>query len=333
MNKKTSKQFQVYALALPSCLGSSLALPLEMLNAANNLLTAKRSPQTMSMELIGLQKGSLKLAGGLTLTNQHTIDDIDQADLILLPSAWRFSPQRNQPDQRLISWLQRMYQQKSEIVSVGTGSYILAHAGLLDGQAATTHWSYLDDFVSRFPKANTHHKHLITAANGVYCAGSVNSVADLIIHLLEVHWGKDIARLVEQQFSPEIRQPYANTAFQDPFEAPHADETVVDIQTYLNTNFEQSHSIKALSEKFKLSSRTLQRRFQKATGLTIFQYIQNKRFNEAKQLLSKSDLSIAAIAQTIGFSDSAYFCRQFKQHQKQSPGEYRRSVRGKLFSL
>lgn len=89
---------------------------------------------------------------------------------------------------------------------MGTGSYLLAEAGLLDGKPATTHWNYFEQFSQRYPAVDLKSRHLITQSDNIYCVGSVNSIADLMVHMVEEWFGSRIARAVENQFSPAVSQ-------------------------------------------------------------------------------------------------------------------------------
>ena len=330
----TKKLVRLQILALPDALGSSLTLPGEMFAAANQVLRARRSNTEIELQMVGLgRRGQqIALSGRLHAALDHHIDRSEIANMVLVPTVWRFNAKRQQWPLQYLDWLRRQYANNAIVVAVGTGSYLLAEAGLLDGKLATTHWHYLDDFKQRYPAVRTRHQNLITEDERIYCAGSVNSVADLSIHLIERRWGKRIARRVEQQFSPEVRQTWQRPTFRSGIEHGHGDELITEIQSRLNHGLDQSHPIAELSKQSGISGRSLQRRFKQATGQSIQQYLQEKRIEEARSLLAETDLSIAEVGQWVGFDDPTYFNRVFRQAMQQAPGEYRRSVRGKLFS-
>jgi len=321
-------------LALPNALASSLSLPMEMLTAADSLARAgnqRRSP--LSRALVGPGEDSVTTASGLAFKLNSHWSDIEHTDLLIVPALWRnpLTSLRRHPE--LLPWLRQLATGGTQLCAVGTGSFFLAEAGLLDYAPATTHWFYFDQFERRYPRVQLKRRHLITEAGNLFCAGSVNSVADLTIHFIELFYGRQIARKVEAQFSPEIRRPFESHVYSAGRADVHSDELVVQAQDELRAHHTETLRIPELAQKLGLSLRSLNRRFKQATGMSPGVYLQQQRLNTARDLLRTSNLSIAEVALQSGYTDSGYFCRLFRETMKQTPREYRRSVRGKLFSL
>ena len=214
---------------------------------------------------------------------------------------------------------------------MGTGSCLLAEAGLLSGKPATTHWNYFEQFSRRYPDVDLKTHHLITQSENIYCVGSVNSIADLMVHIVEEWFGSRIAKAVENQFSPEIRQSFGAAAYQNEADSSHHDEAVLEAQQWLQENLPSPVSMTALASHLKLGSRTLNRRFKKATGMSPQAYLQTLRIAAAKDLLKHSNLSVGDIAWQLGLQDVSYFSQLFRRHNGMSPLRYREAVRGKLF--
>lgn len=324
----------VALLALPSCLATSISLPLEILNAANDLARANNRQQAkLSLNVISEQPGLINTAGGLAVYASKTPQQIDYTDILILPSLWRNPLVALRHYQWLIPWLQKLARQETTICAVGTSSYFLAEAGLLDNQAATTHWYYCEAFKQRYPKIDVKLKHLITRAGNIYCAGSVNSIADLIIYLVEENYGKNIARQIEAQFSPEIRNAYDQHAYSNMLSSPHHDEDIIEAQELIRRDYQKALNTERLASQLQMSVRTFNRRFKNATGITASEYLDQQRLNIARDLLRTSNLSVFEIASQTGYQDSSYFCARFKRKMNQTPLSYRKSVRGKLFNV
>jgi len=107
---------------------------------------------------------------------------------------------------------------------------------------------------------------------------------------------------------------------------------VLDIQLFMQEKLDTSLTVKELAAQAGISQRTLNRRFIYATGVTPWQYLINLRITEAESLLRRSNLSITDIAETVGFADAAHFARLFRRSVQLTPSDYRKAVRGKLFS-
>jgi transcriptional regulator GlxA family with amidase domain len=321
-------------LALPSSLATSISLPLEILNAANEQSRRNSRKKTViDFDIVGEQVGPVETAGGLHIIATAVPAMIGKTDLVILPSMWRnpVSTIKNHP--WLIPWLRQLAKQDSIICAVGTSSYFLAEAGLLDNKPATTHWYYCDQFAERYPKVKLKRQYLITQADKIYCAGSVNSIADLMVHLVRQSYGEIIARQVEAQFSPEIRRPFENHAYAHLDNNPHHDETIIEAQDWIRQNSHEAVSFSELVKKLQLSPRSFNRRFKQALGVTAGDYLQSQRIDNARELLRTSNLSINEVAAQSGYQDSSYFCSRFKKTMGQTPLAYRKSVRGKLFKV
>ncbi len=324
----------VTILALPSSLATSISLPLEILNAANELARSRdRSYPAITIDIASNIPGPVKTAGGMTVLATTAIESVLHTDLVILPSLWRNPMQALKKHKQLIPWLQTMAAQDALLCAVGTSSCFLAEAGLLDNKPATTHWYYLEQFAKRYPKTDLKPQHLITGADTIYCAGSINSVADLMVHLIGQFYGRDISRRVEAQFSPEIRRPFEDHAYLQSDTGLHQDEIIIEAQEWLRQHSSEPINLAELAEQLDLSMRSFNRRFKQATGITAGDYLQKQRLDNAKELLRTSNLSISEVAVQSGYQDSSYFCGRFKKVMGQTPLVYRKSVRGKLFKV
>lgn len=332
MNKKVLKTVQF--LCPSNVMGSSIFLPLEMLHIANNLNRSqnkKGQQQSFTVEVISESNNSLELVGGLNLASKSLHLAEQEPDLLILPALWR-SPLKQLNNHALLDYLSSFKHKKSTVCAVGTSSFLLAETGLLDGQAATTHWFYNQLFEQRYPNINLKKHYLITESNNIYCAGSVNSVADLMVYLIRGFYGNAIANSVERQFSPEIRQDFEKTAYRNTSFNPLHDELILEAQLLMQKNISKPIKITDIARHVDLSSRSFNRRFKAATDLTPTNYYHTLRLEHAASLLQQSNLSIAEIASLSGYEDNSHFAAQFKKMTSLTPLTYRQSVRAKLFS-
>jgi transcriptional regulator GlxA family with amidase domain len=112
----------------------------------------------------------------------------------------------------------------------------------------------------------------------------------------------------------------------------HYDEIVMDLQLYMREKLRAPVSTIDFAGRYGLSERTLSRRFQRATGTTPWQFLLTLRMSEAATLLRTTNLSVTQVAAEVGITDSAHFARQFKKTNQLTPTQYRKAVRGKMFS-
>ena len=323
----------VTILAFEQMLGSSAANPMEMLEAARARLKVNRADKTdFKIEVAAPEVKSLSLLGGFQIRPHCELSSIASTDLIVVPALWR-NPASTLMAHKdtTIPWLLKKYLAGASIMAVGTGVSLVAEAGILNGKAATTHWHYLEQFARSYPLVNLQSKHLLTQSGRIYCAASVSSAADMMIHWLGLVFGKALSLQIEQQFSPEVRSTFETKVFHSEMGSQHPDELVASIQSWLQQNLIESLNVEALASQVKLSPRQLSRRFKAVCGKTLGEYQRQLRCLEAKDLLKNTDMSIADIGGVIGYPDLSYFGRVFHRYCGQSPKAYRNKVRHKLF--
>ena len=313
---------------------TSIALPLEMLQAAETYSRMEGRATGIQIRSCTLDGQPIKTTGGLKLVPDTCLNKTGKGDLILVPALWRNPLPIVRKHPEITRWMQDQFEQGAMFAVAGTGVAFLAEAGLLNHKPAATHWFYVNKLQRHYPAIDFKPNHLITRADKIYCAGSVNSVADLMVHLISQAMGESVAHKVEQQFSHEIRRSYEDTYFSHDHTTAHQDEVIVKLQAFLLENFSDAHiSLEQLCHISDLSSRTLARRFKQATGYSPLTFLKQIRLDQARDLLKNSDLGIAEIALQAGYPDSDYFSRLFKREYQLSPTDFRRSVRGKLFYL
>ncbi len=323
----------IIVFAIEGALGSSLALPLEMLHAALQHRRARERRFALpEIRVVAERRGALSMSGSLRLLPDMLAQRVQEAELAIIPSLWRTPQLTVSRHPGITECIRRLAASGTRICAVGTGSYFPAAAGLLDGRAATTHWSFFGDFARRYPAVQLQRRHLITRSGNFYCAGSVNSVADLMVHFIRELFGAEAARQVEAQFSPEIRRPFEAHSFVEGEAGAHPDEAVWIAQDWMLAHLGEALRMPELAARCGISTRSLNRRFRAALGTTPLAFLQEARTAAARELLGASNLGVAEIAARCGFGSASHFSRSFTAHAGVSPQDYRRRVRGKLFS-
>lgn len=322
------------ALLYPEALATSVTLPAEILHAAAQLARAQRRPAPDgAMRLLGLDDADhIALDSGLTMQLDGGFGSLELCDLLILPAIWRHPRRVLARCRPLLPRLRALHDRGVTICSVGSASALLAEAGILDGRVATTHWHDFERFARAYPQVDLRRRHLITQSEHIYCVGSVNSIGDFMVHMIDRWYGDTVARAVERQFSPEARQSFDTAAFLQQSPGAHHDAVIRDAQDRMQQHPEDAHSLSSLAAAAGLSERSFGRRFQRATGTTPLRYLLSVRLREARALLQHSDLSIADVAWRCGFSSPSRFAQQFREHVHASPREFRSAVRGKRFT-
>ncbi|WP_370978672.1 GlxA family transcriptional regulator [Agaribacterium sp. ZY112] len=316
-------------------LATSISLPIELLKAASDIARAKRqdAPRLNIQLLANLQLPS----PGADIFNYADLQDIENqehADIVFLPALWRNPFPVVKKHKRTCNWLKKMFSRETtRIAGVGTGCAFMAEAGLLNERIATTHWHFFDKFEKRYPKVIVQRNYFITQSGRLYCTGSVNTLADLVVHFIELHYGKDISVEVQRHFFHDIRKNYQQLALRDDEKALHTDELMLDAQSLILAKLSEKINFSVIAQDLGLSRRSFDRRFRKSFGKSALQWQQEQRLDNAKELLKNTNLSITEVMHEIGYSDSPHFNRLFKEALGLSPRQYRTTVRAKLFSI
>jgi transcriptional regulator GlxA family with amidase domain len=330
----TNPNIRIHFLLCEQMLATSSTLPIEMLLAAESAVaTMLPTDQRRRLEIktIALSETPIPTRTGILWQPEQKIADRPASDLIYIPGLWRNPRPIIQQHRETLEWLREQHQNGAMISAVGTGCCFLAEAGLLDNKAATTHWHYFDQFQKDYPQVQLKRQYFITQAGNLFCAASVNSLADLTVHFIQRFFGKTIASHVERHFSHEIRKAYESSGFFEASENAHPDEEITQIQIWLQDNYYRDILLPPIAERFGMSVRSFNRRFKNALGKTPLDYLQEIRINIAKDLLKTSNLSINEIADKVGYQDTGYFSILFKRKLATTPQAYRDTVRAKLF--
>jgi transcriptional regulator GlxA family with amidase domain len=338
-NKRVkTDELTVNLLIYPHVLATGVTLPVEMLLAGEAFARRyDKSVLTLNTQFLSESAGKIKSRAGITMIADITLDSELVArtvppDIIIVPSLWRNPRPVLKSHQKLVAWLKQCWQQGSTLIGVGTGVCFLAESGLLDNHSATTHWHYVDQFKRDYPQVDLKPDFFITQSERIYCAASLNALADIIVHLIAQHYGKEAAQNVERNFSHEIRKPYEEQRYLEGAGDRHADELIAEIQFWLRTNLNTELTLTEIAKQFGMSQRSFTRRFKAATGVRATQYWQQLRIETAKELLASSNLTIQEIADQVGYQDQGHLTRLFKKDLHLTPKDYRAMVRKKLFS-
>ncbi len=302
---------------------------MEILAGAAQAL-GRGSQQSLRFQSFSHEGGALTLQSGLTILTEP-FEALTDPDLLIIPAIWR-QPQRVlQKHPRHIDVITQHLSRRGLTVSIGSGSFLLAATGQMNGRSATTHWHWFDHFKKRYPLVHLEREQLITQSDQVFCVSSVNSVADLMVYLCSQIFSPRVARHIENQFSPEIRQRFSPSPLGAPRDL-HGDELIVDAQIDIAKDLRSVTHLKELADKLGVSARTLARRFTAATGVSMTEYRQQRRLDEAQALLRRTNLSIMEIGHAVGLSDASHFARMFREQTGLTPSGYRIAVREKAFA-
>ncbi|MEX2962087.1 GlxA family transcriptional regulator [Microbulbifer sp. TYP-18] len=320
-------------LLIDQMLTTGTMLPLEMLRGAESRARAEGMTEPLRIVTASLDGAPVATRSGFLLAPDLSLADAPDSDIIYLPALWRNPRPALRRSGALLEWLQRQAEAGAAISAVGTGVCFLAEAGLLDNKPATTHWHYFERFARDYPQIKLKRQYFITQADKIFCAASVNALADVTVYLIRQLYGPAVASHVERNFSHEIRRPFEEIAYSEGSVRLHPDEEIVQTQTWLREHCSEEVRLSEVASRFDMSVRSFNRRFKLATGQTPLQYLQHVRVDMARELLQSSNLSVNEIAEKVGYQDMGHFTALFKKFLATTPSDYRTTVRAKLFRV
>jgi transcriptional regulator GlxA family with amidase domain len=213
------------------------------------------------------------------------------------------------------NWLRQQYTRGAIILSVCTGAFLLAEAGLLDEKPCTTHWKYLDRFKKQYPQVKLRSNCLFTSQDNIYTSAGVTSGIDLSLYIIERLWGAHLAAKVAKEVVHNFRRtaddPQLSVSTQYRNHLEHRIHSVLD---YLTQSFQQPINIEAIADGASMSVRNLTRLFKKTTGITIGRYLEKLRTERAVQLLTEG-LTRQAVARQCGLKSSNQLRTLLKRYQ------------------
>ncbi|AIM01793.1 MULTISPECIES: GlxA family transcriptional regulator [Sinorhizobium] len=220
-------------------------------------------------------------------------------------------------------WLRSEHSKGAGLCSICKGAFLLGETGLLAGRTVTTHWSYEEHLVSRFPDINVNTDRLIIDDGDILTAGGVMAWIDLSLILIERFLGPTIMVETARAFlvDPPGREQSYYSAFSPRLN--HGDDAILKVQHWLQATGGKDMGLAVLAEHAGLEPRTFMRRFQKATGHTAGEYVQRLRINKARDLLQFTRDPVDAIAWKVHYSDPSSFRKIFTRIIGLTPAEYR----------
>ncbi|HUR95141.1 MAG TPA: helix-turn-helix domain-containing protein [Gemmatimonadales bacterium] len=284
-------------------------------------------PELMRPVVTAVRAEAFEAANGVIIVPQTTLDAAP-ADIVCVPElavpptapiGGRFA--------REIEWLQERYAAGATLASACSGAVLLAEAGLLDGQDATTHWAYCDVLRAAYPKVRVHPERALVLSGDeqrLVMAGGGTSWHDVALYLIARFAGIDaamqVARINLIDWHEVGQQPFARLARTRQV----GDAVIARCQGWIADHYREPSPVTAMIRMSGIAERSLKRRFRAATGLSPLEYVHMLRLEAAKELLESGDQPAEAVAFEVGYEDAAFFRRLFRRHVRLTPSQYRK---------
>ncbi len=321
---------KVTILGLYNSMATTIFGPMDILNQAGRLWNrVSRSPQTPFFEVtIASADGQpIRSVNNIQIQPHCSINQIEQTDLIIIASA-TYIERILEKNPELVTWLRHQYDQGAHIASICTGVFLLAETGLLDGKSATLHWGFTEVFRKRYPHVALEQDQMYLDHGRLYCSAGVSAGMDLSLYIVEKFCGRkaavESAKTMVLDLGREKQTPY------DCFFVPkdHGDTLIIKAQEWIEEHQTEAINYDWLAQKFRMSRRSLERRFKNAVGVTPLGYLQKLRVEYAKHLLEEGIQTFNEITYQVGYEDISFFRKIFIRLTGLRPKEYQQRFTG-----
>lgn len=320
------KPYHVTIVGFDGALASAITGALDMFSFAgvswqrfNDLAPQQR----FIVSIATLNQRPVECINRLRLNAHQAIEDIEQTDILLIPTIGGSINKVLAQNQALLPQLVRISQSGCDVASNCSGAFLLAKAGLLDGLTATTHWGYATLFTKMFPKVNLAINQMITQSERVYCAGGGVAFHDLCLLLIERYCGRDIANQVAKAHVIDVHRSNQSGFTNMRLLKQHQQAHIIKVQEFVEDHYQRGLTVSELAKLISVTTRTLNRQFQQWVHMRPIEYIQTVRVEQAKRMLESGYKHIQTLALEVGYEDAASFAKLFKKTTGLTPAQYK----------
>lgn len=306
---------RVAILALDGVTPLDLSIPAQIFNSR------PETPYTTTVCGLG---DTVATTGGFSLTTGGGLDQVPTADTVIVPGHEPGSrPQTELPDE-VRDALRQAREQGGRVVSICTGAFVLAAAGLLDGLRATTHWLHIDELERSYPSLTIERDVLYVDEGDVLTSAGVCCGIDLCLHLVRRDLGAATANRIARGL---VAAPHRDGGQAQYIPAPVTEAGPTSLsgtRDWALHHLDEPITLRMLARHAGVSPRTFMRRFSAETGTTPLQWLLNARLSKARELLETTDDSMEQVARACGIGTAANLRLHFRRSLNTTPTAYRR---------
>jgi AraC family transcriptional regulator, transcriptional activator FtrA len=258
------------------------------------------------------------------LPDRNGLDALLDADTVVVPAC---HDTEEDPPGELVDAVRAAHEHGARIVSLCTGAFVLAAAGLLDGRPATTHWLHAAALAARYPRVQVDPDVLYVDSGTILTSAGKSAGMDLCLHVVRIDHGAAVANaLARRLVIPPHRTGGQSQYVPAPLPARDG-QPLADLLHWASGRLDQPLTVPDLARRAGLSPRHLTRQFHAVTGTTPLQWLHSQRLHRAQELLETSDDSVEQIAERTGMGTAATLRRHFHRSLGIPPDTYRHTFR------
>ena len=306
------------------CLEGTVAFDLTAPAQAFGLAAAPGGEPHYEFSTCSLDGSEIRTTSGFGISPEEDLGALAGADTVVVPGyATILAP----PPRPALEGLVAAFARGARVLSVCTGAFALAHAGLLDGRRAATHWGWAGELAARFPAVEVDPEALFVDEGRVLTSAGLSAGIDLSLHVVRRDFGVATGERVARHMVAPPHREGGQAQFFKPPPPNGAGGSLEPTRRWAEQRIERPPDIEEMARHAGVSPRTFARRFREETGTTPLQWLLGRRVLEARRLLEESDLPVEAVAWRCGFGTAASLRDHFRRATTTTPSAYRRSFR------
>jgi transcriptional regulator GlxA family with amidase domain len=270
-----------------------------------------------------LDGAEVRTTSGFGVAPEAGLGALRRADTVVVPG---YASLLEPPPAEALAALRAAARRGARVLSVCTGAFALAHAGLLDGRRATTHWAWAGELARRFPAVAVDPDALFVDEGETMTSAGLSAGIDLSLHVIRKDFGVAAGERVARHM---VAAPHREGGQAQFFKSAEADAggSLEPTRCWAAERLAEPLDVAAMSRHAGVSPRTFARRFREETGTTPLQWLLAQRVLEARRLLEESDLPVETVAWRVGFGTAASLRDHFRRATATTPTAYRGSFR------
>ncbi|MET8082992.1 transcriptional regulator FtrA [Micromonospora sp. NPDC005237] len=269
--------------------------------------------------------GPVPVVGGVSLHTPYGLAELAAARTVIVPGVPDVTAD---PSPALVAALRTAHARGARIMSICSGAFALAGAGLLDGRRATTHWRYAELLARRYPRVEVDPDVLYLDDGDLLTSAGSAAGLDLSVHVVRRDHGAAIANAVARRLViPPHRDGGQAQFVEAPVTADPGDDRIAASIEWALAHLAEPLSIARLAGRAHMSPRTYLRHFTRATGTSPIRWLIDQRVRASLALLEETEAPIEQIAGAVGFDTPVTYRHHFGRIMLTSPSAYRRAFR------
>jgi transcriptional regulator GlxA family with amidase domain len=260
---------------------------------------------------------------GASLIPDHGLDALEDADLVAVPAMTI----RDEYPQEIIDALRTAHARGAVLLSVCSGSFLLAEAGLVDGRRITTHWRHADELTARYPQVEVDPDVLFVDDGDIITSAGPAAGIDACLHIVRKEFGSAAANAIARRMVVPPQRDGGQRQYIDRPVPQCEEQSIRDVLAWMDEHLDEPQTVEDLARRAHLSARTFARTFVAETGTTPMQWLATQRVHHARTLLEESGLDLEEIARLSGFGSAALRRHHFRGAVGVPPTDYRQTFR------